>query len=565
MRRAAAILLCLILIVSLCTMAYAATGISASTLAASVSSDGTCLVSMDIQLRLESAVENLTFPIPGNARSITLNGSPARTSRSGGMRHIKLGSLVGNTLGNFTLRVQYSVPNTVKYNEQNKLILTVPMLSGFSYGMEAMDFSITLPGTIEENAKPVFSSGYYQQTIEGSLEYTVSGDRITGKILNTLKDQETLTMSMEVSEDMFPQNPVKQWTIGVEEIVMIVLAGLAMLYWLFFLRCAPFLRARTATPPEGYTAGEIPCALTGQGADLTMMVFSWAQLGYILIHLQDSGRVVLHKRMEMGNERDPYEVKIYRKLFGKRTSVDGTGYHYANLFQKTASTPSDIRGLYRTRSGNTKVFRVLCALIGAFGGSSLANAIAGDALLGFLLVIVLSIFGGVSSWLIQDWYKGLHLRNRTALYLALILCGIWLLLGLPAAELNVAACAALAQLVCGLATAYGGRRTILGRQTASQILGFRKYLRKLSPKDIQRILRIDPDYFFTLAPYALALGVIKSFSKRFGNRRLSGCPYLTTGMDGHMTAAEWCQVMEQAVDSLDARHKRLPLERLLNK
>ena len=60
---------------------------------------------------------------------------------------------------------------------------------------------------------------------------------------------------------MFPQNPVKQWTIGVEEIVMIVLAGLAMLYWLFFLRCAPFLRAHTDflliahVAPDGDTLG----------------------------------------------------------------------------------------------------------------------------------------------------------------------------------------------------------------------------------------------------------------------------------------------------------------------
>ena len=46
--------------------------------------------------------------------------------------------------------------------------------------------------------------------------------------------------------------------------------------------------------------------LTFTGADLTMMVFSWAQLGYLVIHLDDNGRVMLHKRMDMGNERSSF-------------------------------------------------------------------------------------------------------------------------------------------------------------------------------------------------------------------------------------------------------------------
>ena len=295
-----------------------------------------------------------------------------------------------------------------------------------------------------------------------------------------------------------------------------------------------------------------------------MMVFSWAQLGYILIHLQSSGRVILHKRMEMGNERDPYEVRVFKALFGKRDFIDGTGYGYATLCRKVAAAPGEIRDLYRRRTGNPKVFRILCAGIGVFGGVSLANAIVGEAVLGFLLIFLLGVFGGVSAWAIQNWCRGLHLRGRLSLFAALGLCGVWLLLGLTAGNLTVAACAAGAQLLGGLACAYGGRRSPMGRQIASQILGFRRYLRKLNKQDIQRLSRTDPDYFFAMVPYALAFGVAKPFARAFGGRKLSACPYLTTGMDGHRTAVEWLQLMNRAVSSLDARHQRLFLERLLS-
>ena len=563
MRRFTACLLAVILVVLLCSTAFAANSVTGATFSANVTANGNCQVTLDLQLFLLSPVSDLAFPLPGNARSITLNGSPARTSRSGDTLFVKLSSLVGNATGNFSARIQYTLPNTVKYDEQGKLQLTLPLLSGFSVPVDVLDFSITLPGVIQ--AKPFFSSGYYQQSIESHLEYSVAGEKLSGKVLTSLKDLETLTMTLEVSDAVFPQDPTEQWTMGVEEIAMAVLFGLALIYWIVFLRCAPFRRIRNFAPPEGLTAGDLPCALTGQGTDLTMMVFSWAQLGYLLIHLQENGRVMLHKRMDMGNERSAYEVKLFRKLFGKRSVIDGTGYHYALLYRKTAAAPGDIRDLFRQRSGNPKFLRMLCALSGAFAGMSLGDALAGDALLGFLLIALLTAFGGISAWFLQNWVFGLHLRHKSAAIGGLILCLGWLVLGFAAGETGVAACAAAIQLLCGLLWAYGGRRTPLGRQTAAEILGLRRCLKSLSPEDLQRICRADPDYFFNMAPYALALGIDQRFSQRFGRRRLGSCPYLTTGMDAHMTAEEWCQLMRRAIRSLDERHKRLPLERLLGR
>lgn len=565
MRRAAAILLSLFLIIYIAFPASAATSITESRFTASVSTDGNCVVNLELHFRLDEPNKDLSFPIPLDARSITVNGSSARTYTENGVRHVKLGGVIGNTAGNFTVYLQYTVPNTVAYDDQERLMLTLPLLSGFAHGIEGFEFTVTMPGILPENYQPTFRSGYYQQSIESSMEFAMENDTISGRITQDLKDLETLTLLLPVSNQMFPREPVKQQAIGTLEIIMIVLAALALVYWIVFMRCLPFIGKRFATPPHGFTAGEIPCALTGCGGDLTMMVFSWAQLGYILIQVHRNGRVFLHKRMDMGNERDSYEVRVFNALFGKRDFVDGTGAQYANLCRKVAATPGDVRDLYRKSAGSPKIFRLLCAGIGVFGGISLANAIAGSAVLGFLLIFILAVFGGVSAWAIQKWFQGLHLRNRLALFVALGLCGVWLLIGLAADNVTLAAWVAGAQLLGGLAWAYGGRRTFTGRQMANQILGFRRYLRKLTPKDIQQLLRTDPDYFFTMAPYALMFGVSRRFAKVFGNRKMPACHYLTTGMDGHRNAPEWLQLMRQAVTTLDLRYRRLPLEQLLSR
>lgn len=563
MKKAAAVISLFLLVFGLAITAYAATGVTGGEFNATVSSDGSCLVTMEMELHLEAGESNLVFPLPSNAKSITINGKPARTTLSGSTRGVKLSSVLGSVAGDFSIRLQYTLTGTVEYNESGKLILTLPMLSGFYHPIRDVKFTITLPGDFD--LRPVFSSGYYSQTIESSLDYEIMGSTISGKVIKELKDRETLVMTMEVPDTVFPQNPVKQWTMGVEEILMIVLSALAVLYWALFLRSLPFLPRRSTVPPEGYTAGELSGLLTGCGNDLTMMIFSWAQLGYILIHVGDSGRVTLHKRMEMGNERDPEEVRIFRNLFGKRRYIDGTGYHYAALCRKVAAGSDNARDLYKRSSGNPIGFRVLCALIGLLSGISLGRAIVGSALLGILLIAILAAAGGIASWLMQDWVRGLHLNDKAAMTLGLSLAGIWTLAGAMAGIWNVTLCVSAAQLLCGLASAYGGRRTALGRQTVSQFLGFRKYLKKLSPQEAQRISRSDPDYFFAMAPYALAMGVEKPFAASFKSRKLNACAYLTTGMDGHLTATEWCQIMERAVHSLDHRQKRLFLERFMGK
>ena len=563
MKRFCAILLTLIIALSLAIPVSATTAVTGGSLNATVSSDGSCLVTLEFLIHLESGDSDLVFPLPANAKSITLNGRTARTTLSGSTRGVKLASVFGNVTGDFSVRMQYTLPNTVAFNESGKLMLTLPIFSGFYYPIRDITFNITFPEGV--SIRPSFSSGYYGQAIESSLQYQILGNSITGSVTKELQDRETITLTMEVPEEVFPQNPVQQWTIGIEEILMIVLAVLAMVYWAVFLRSLPFLPRRSAVAPEGYTAGEFSGLLTGYGNDLTMMVFSWAQLGYILIQVGDSGRVTLHKRMEMGNERDPEEVRIFKSLFGKRRYIDGTGYHYASLYHKVATDTDNARAIYKHSSGNPKGFRILCACIGLLSGISVGRAIVGNALLGFVLIAVLALIGGIGAWLMQDWVRGLHANNKLAFTLGLSLAVIWTLLGTIAGIWHVTLCVSAAQLLCGLASAYGGRRTILGRQTVSQFLGFRKYLKRLSPQEAQRISRSDPDYFFAMAPYALAMGVQKPFAASFKGKKLNPCSYLTTGMDGHMNATQWSLLMERAMNSLNNRQMQLPFERLMGK
>lgn len=560
MRRAAAALAALLFIMALATGVSASSASSVSS-SAVVSTDGTCKVSVTVNLNLDSAVDKLSYPLPSGARGVTVNGTSVRTYKADGALQADISRLVKGLTGSFSLTFSYTLSGCVATDELGRTIVTVPLLSGFTYPIDSLSFNVTLPG--DASGKPTFTSGYYQSSIESILEYSVSGQTVSGYSTGTLKDLETMSISVEMPAELFPQQQVQEWSVEFDDIAMYVCAGLALLYWLIFLRCLPPRYVNCAIASESHTAGELCSVLTAQGADLTMMVMTWAQLGYVLVHLDGHNRVMIHKRMEMGNERSGFENRVFRSLFGKKQTVDGTSYHYATLCKKVRATPANLSDHFRKGSGNPKIFRVLACGIGVFAGMSLGLAMGKGTFLSGLSVFLMVSFGTVSSWLIQSGAYAMLLREKRKLWISLGCCAAWLLLGALAGEFGIAVIAVSAEILSGLAAAYGGRRNDIGRQAVAQVLGLRRYLCKAPKGEFQRITRNAPDYFYSMAPYAQALGIGKRFAAQFGSMQLPGCPYLTTGRDGHRTALEWMELMDEAVTRLDARQKRLLIERLM--
>ena len=561
MKKLLVFLSAVVLILGLASGVSAATGASSVSAFATVATDESCQITVSATLHLEAVMQELTFPLPAQATNITVNGSRAHTSRSGNVRQIDLSKVVGNMLGDFTLSIHYTLPDVVSRNEQDNLVLQLPLLSGFGYSISNMDFSVTLPGQI--TGDPVFSSGYHQADIEKDMTFTVDGAVISGKFHAPLKDHETLMLTMGVTEEMFPQPAVQLQNTDVGTAAMGICAALALLYWLIFLRALPLWRQTTPQPPQGHTAGALGSVLCQQGNDLTLTVLTWAQLGYLQLQLDRNQRVILHKQMEMGNERSEAEQRIWRSLFGKRQSVDTSGVHYAQLCRIVAKKRPGLQELLRSSSGNPGVFRALMSGVGLFGGACIGLLLAGGSALSGLWIFLLAALGGLSCWILLDWGSCLFLRRGKAPYLYLGICLFWLILGFAAEAAASIIWILPGILLAGLLNTFGGRRTALGRQTACQILGLRRYLCTVSKTELQRICKENPEYYYQLAPYALALNVNRRFARRFGGISLPGCPYIRSSTDAQSTASQWGQRLELVVQQMDWRAKRLPLEKLL--
>ena len=554
------VFLCAVLLISSLAATVFATEASGMNATANVASDGSCQISLALTLRVDGATDKLYFPLPADASGIRVNGSRVTSAKEGDIQNINLSRFVKGVNGDVSVNIQYALHGLVTETEIGTLQLQLPLLSGFGYTISDMEFTVNLPGEIKSS--PSFTSGYHQAAIEQHLSYTVEGNAISGNALKAMKDHETLVMTLPVEESMFSRAVVQTESAAAAWIGMGVCAGLALVYWLIFLRFLP-LRQRHTEAPEGFTAGQMGCILGCGGVDLTLTVFSWAQLGYILIQTDRRGKVLLHKRMDMGNERSEAEQRVFRNLFSGRKTLDATAGRYAELSSQLGARPAGVRELYRKHSGNPLMVRVLCAGAGMFAGGGIGAVMGNGAALQWFLIILMGALGALSGYVIPTWTDSGLFRNKHRLFTGLGLCVVWVILGLIAKIGGLGITMAILLLILGVLFGWSGLRTDLGKVTAGQILGLRHYLRGKDKSQLSHARQMDPDYFFRMAPYAMALGVGKAFAKAMGPEKPDRCPYLSTGTNGHMYASHWMEELELTAAAMDARKQSRYVEKFL--
>jgi len=526
---------------------------------AGVASDGSCQVNLSVTVHLDEVAEKLYFPLPQEATGVRLNGSRVGTSRSGQVRNVRVAK---NVVGDFSFNIQYTLRDVIEPMETgDRQQLVLPLLSGFAYSVKSLDFTVVMPGTVED--KPSFVSGYHKAGVEEYLDFSTDGMTVTGSALKQLNDHETLTMYLPVSSELFPLSVVQKQSPATFAVIMAICGALALLYYLIFLRYFPRIFGKQLTPPEGVDAGSYGCVLAMEGVDLSMRVLTWAQLGYLTIHRERGKRVILYKRMEMGNERSEAERRCYQKLFAKGSMVDTGSLAYAKLSRMMAAQPSGIQALIHPRSGSTKIFRLIASLMGVMGGAGLGLVLGRGAVLQVFLILLLGVLGGLSAWQIQKWASGLFLRRKKNLVLGLVLSTLWLIAFALSGQFAFGAGMVASLLAAGILLRWGGRRTEQGRQSAGEITSLHRSLLRPDGKQLRALSQEDPEYFFRILPYAMALGADRVFAKVFGKQRLGECPYITGTSGSAMTAMQWCQLIRDTVSVMENRANRLASEQVL--
>ena len=382
--------------------------------AVNVREDGVCEVTMTAEVDFSAAQDSLLIPLGTDARDITLAGWSYETVLQDGVTCLKLSNPAGFS-GKQQFTCSYTLPcRAAEAADGQQFRLSLPE-TGWDYAIDSYSLTMTFPAQVT-NA-PEWTSGYYGDVVDNYLDIRTQENTVTAKSTAAMRDHETLTVSVQFPADTFNLRDQPGKTAGFDRIAFLVLLAAAVAFWFLRLRSGLILPRAQQTIGMESTAGEIPCQLLGEAPDAAGMIVHWGNLGYLTVRMS-RGRVILYKRMEMGNERKPSERRFFAALFRAGASCEAGGLRYqAAVREMQAPILTGWRRRMFT-GGNPLVLRLLGAAAGLF-----ASLLTFDRLLPatgsrWVWLPVLTALGTAACVLVQRGVGSLF-RRRRALALAL--------------------------------------------------------------------------------------------------------------------------------------------------
>lgn len=491
--------------------------------AVNVREDGVCEVTMTAEVDFSAAQDSLLIPLGTDARDITLAGWSYETVLQDGVTCLKLSNPAGFS-GKQQFTCSYTLPcRAAEAADGQQFRLSLPE-TGWDYAIDSYSLTMTFPAQVT-NA-PEWTSGYYGDVVDNYLDIRTQENTVTAKSTAAMRDHETLTVSVQFPADTFNLRDQPGKTAGFDRIAFLVLLAAAVAFWFLRLRSGLILPRAQQTIGMESTAGEIPCQLLSEAPDAAGMIVHWGNLGYLTVRMS-RGRVILYKRMEMGNERKPSERRFFAALFRAGASCEAGGLRYqAAVREMQAPILTGWRRRMFT-GGNPLVLRLLGAAAGLF-----ASLLTFDRLLPatgsrWVWLPVLTALGTAACVLVQRGVGSLFRRRRA---LALALGGLsaiaLVIFGVLAGSLPYQLLSLLLQVFCAGTTLFGGRRTSAGEERLRRLLGLRRYLRRADSASLQRLTLQDPQYFYRMLPFAEEMGVGGRFVRCAVGLELEPCLWL---------------------------------------
>lgn len=504
------------------------------TMEVSVDKNGRCNITATAQVHFTSSPTTFSFPLNASAGSISASGADYSVTSKNGVDYAVFSNKAGFS-GDQTFTCSYSLPcaaTKIEGEEEDEFLqqfLVDVIDGGWEYSILKYSLRMTFP--VDVPVQPTWDSAFHGDIIDNSLTIKVAGKMVNVDSVQTIIDHETLRMSLLFPDKTFTIINQAGRTLSFNQIAFFVLIAAAVVYWTLFLRGKLLLLAqKRSVPANDATAGEIPCQLFGEKPDIAATLAHWGNLGYLTIQRNRKGRIILRKQMDMGNERSAAECKLFQTIFRGGPTCDAQSLRFRTIARTNADTlrKAWLHRIYRKKAGSPYLLRAIVLLAAFFiSMATFDQLLPANAWRWFLLPLT-SILGTALSFGVQFAMDGIYRRHRLLRALIGLLSVLLLVIfSINADTIVLMVISLIFQLLSVLLTQFGGRRTKAGEEYVRQVLGLRRYLRKMGQEDALQNLQNDSQYFYRMLPYAECLGIGKAFCKHFVGWKPEPCAWLT--------------------------------------
>ncbi len=397
-------------------------------------------------------------------------------------------------------------------------------------------FTITMPKEFD-TSKVGFSlggegaSGYNP----GDLEYSVSGNVISGRVTRTMQPYEGLSIRLELPNGYFVGARQDNGPTSSLIVVSLILLGIALLLAALFIRKKKPVQTVEFYPPEKMTSADVGYVIDGivEDKDVVSLIIYWADKGYLEIHQRDKSKdMILKKKKDIPSTANQYEKTMFDSIFAGKTTTSTSELKY-KFYDTLTATKAMVRSKYQSAENlvftrKSVAMQNLMAFLASLPMTVMTfmnlynqtfdmifSVIVGAIVLAIGYALVAVYIKSIETWLSAKRST----KVKTLVGWAFGTAVFYLLIVLLSYE--VFSLTAFLPVVVALAITFIAPHfrtwTEQGVLWAGRIMGLKNFIQTVELDKLKMMVNENPQYFYNILPYAYVLGVTDKWSKQFEN------------------------------------------------
>lgn len=505
--------------------------------------------------------------------NINISGHKFKASNSGDYKSIKIGDKAEYVSGEVEYLISYDyIIGDDKVTEFDEFYFNL-IGTEWDAMIESASFKITMPTNIEEYYIN-FTAGSFGSEESDAILYSVSGDTITATLNQPLYQYEGVTVRVEMPEGYYTEivQTFSMWDYFYP-IALGILLLLSVALFLMYGKGRKPVPVVTFNPPDGLNSAEIGYILDGiaDDKDIISLILYWASTGKLRFEIDDDDEITLVKLSGISKKADSYKRDMYNALFKSGDSIKLS--ELKNFGDVVESTKIGVRNHFEYKSKNSiytassktvsnliKVLSILPVFLCVLKlGIDKPLDIELNLILigGFLFAIGLSFLMFRISNTITQW-NTLTKKQRTARMILWILAAfiasiifIFVII-LAFGEIAMVLLAILSLILMTYLSTKCKRMTDHGYKLVNETLGFREFINLAEKDRLNELVQQDPQYFYSILPYAYVLGVSDKWCKKFESINVAPSKWIIFGSDTYAWDALYYQrLLRQSMNTVE--------------
>lgn len=389
---------------------------------------------------------------------------------------MKIGSAYSTVIGEHDYTISYTYVMGRDIGEGFDELYYNLIGYGWDTYIENVTFTINMPKEFDES-KLGFSAGYYGVSGVSDIEYSVDGNRISGRLTKELAPRQALTVRLELPDGYFAFDYTSLYAMLALIVLIPAVALISVIaIWHKHGRDKKVVKVVEFYPPEGMNSLEIAYWYRGAATqtDVVPLMIELANEGYININQSEKKKLMgkrdfIIERVKDYDGNDECKRLFFRGLFrygnAKYTTkkdLEERFYTYADQILAIVSNDKNRKEIYSAKSLS---MRILGWCISILSGAA-------------------SVF--ISTQIFDGYEK----------YFAA-------LIGVVIAIVSFAVSFLIRQ------------RTDRGHELLQKITGFKMFLESAEKERLEMLVEENPSYYYDILPYAYVLGVSDVWTKNF--------------------------------------------------